>query len=316
MRRTSLLRGFPFLVALVSVLCPVALATSDIDQRLRDEYRDKMLVLRGFYSGSSLHFDVSGNPFGKTIPGDWTVDGIVLIDDVKISGDRVRVRASRVHLGWDDGVTRALHDYVGKNPDKDEKRERALQMEADLSPGEVTVEAVDAALSRIFLTSQDSLADLVPSYWKFCLRPGSASESGTAPEVERLAGSCRFSPEFQAVPGLALHSDAPRDSDSDVKPSEGIFHVGRGISAPRVLQHSDPAFSDSARKAKFQGVVTLSLTVDATGTPQNVRIVKPLGCGLDAQAVHTVEAWRFKPAEKDGQPVAASIAVEVDFHLY
>jgi hypothetical protein len=32
--------------------------------------------------------------------------------------------------------------------------------------------------------------------------------------------------------------------------------------------------------------------------------------------VRAVEGWRFKPAEKDGQPVSVEIAVEVDFHLY
>jgi Gram-negative bacterial TonB protein C-terminal len=34
------------------------------------------------------------------------------------------------------------------------------------------------------------------------------------------------------------------------------------------------------------------------------------------KAVQAVETWRFKPAEKERQPVAAQIAVEVDFHLY
>jgi len=71
----------------------------------------------------------------------------------------------------------------------------------------------------------------------------------------------------------------------------------------------------SARVVRYQGRVTLGLIVDKDGLPQQVHILSPLGVGLDAQAVHTVEGWRFKPAERDGQPVNVEIAVEVDFHL-
>ena len=39
----------------------------------------------------------------------------------------------------------------------------------------------------------------------------------------------------------------------------GIFHVGGGVSAPRVLYQPEPEFSEEARKAKYQGVCTLGL---------------------------------------------------------
>jgi periplasmic protein TonB len=67
---------------------------------------------------------------------------------------------------------------------------------------------------------------------------------------------------------------------------------------------------------KYQGTGVLGLTVNQEGVPTKVYVLTPLGCGLDAQAVRAVEGWRFKPAEKDGQPVSVEIAVEVDFHLY
>lgn len=64
------------------------------------------------------------------------------------------------------------------------------------------------------------------------------------------------------------------------------------------------------------GPPALLLLVNKEGSPTHIRIVSPLGCGLDEKAVHAVEGWRFKPAEKDGQPVEVEIAIEVDFHLY
>jgi protein TonB len=38
------------------------------------------------------------------------------------------------------------------------------------------------------------------------------------------------------------------------------------------------------------------------------------GRGLDEEAVKAVRTWKFKPAIKDGRPVAVQIFVEVDFH--
>jgi periplasmic protein TonB len=96
----------------------------------------------------------------------------------------------------------------------------------------------------------------------------------------------------------------------------GIFHVGGGVSAPRVIYQVDPEFSEEARKAKYQGTCTLLVVVDAAGRPTNIRVGSSLGMGLDEKAIEAVKKWRFEPAQKDGHPVNVDIAVEVDFHLY
>jgi TonB family protein len=58
------------------------------------------------------------------------------------------------------------------------------------------------------------------------------------------------------------------------------------------------------------------MIVGADGIPTNIKVVNPIGMGLDEKAVETVSTWKFQPATKDGNPVAAQIAVEIDFHLY
>jgi TonB family protein len=288
---------------------------SDLDQQLRDQYQGKTLLLRGFYSGNSLLYDSAGSPSEGGLSGDWTVDGVVRIDEIHASGDRLKIRATRVHLGWVGGELQTLHDYVAKDKlDKDEKKDRELRIEAALSDGGTTESAV-AALSRIFLTSQDSFADLVPDYWQPCVRSGLTAETGIKKQ------SCYFSQEFLAIPGVALHLNSPEDTTSaPTNPQNstvrGIFRVGGGVSPPKVIQQSDPGFSEAARRSKFQGTVTVAVVVDESGTPTNIRILTPLGDGLDAQAVHAVETWRFRPSEKDGRPVRVQIAVQVDFHLY
>ncbi len=96
----------------------------------------------------------------------------------------------------------------------------------------------------------------------------------------------------------------------------GVFHVGGGVSPPRVVYQPEPEFSEEARKAKYQGVCTLGLIVGADGRPTNIHVLSSLGMGLDEKAIEAVKNWKFEPAMKDGHPVRVEIAVEVDFHLY
>jgi len=96
----------------------------------------------------------------------------------------------------------------------------------------------------------------------------------------------------------------------------GAYRVGGGVSAPKALYAPDPEYSEEARKAKYQGTVVLWLVVDANGRPQQIRVQRALGMGLDEKAIEAVRQWKFEPARKDGQPVPVMINVEVNFRLY
>jgi TonB family protein len=96
----------------------------------------------------------------------------------------------------------------------------------------------------------------------------------------------------------------------------GIYHVGGGVSAPVPLNSVEAEFSDEARRAKYQGVCLISLIVDAQGNPQNPRVARALGMGLDEKAIEAVKKYKFKPAMKGNTPVPVMITVEVNFRLY
>jgi len=97
----------------------------------------------------------------------------------------------------------------------------------------------------------------------------------------------------------------------------GLYQIGGRVSAPVVLNDVEAEFSDEARRAKYQGVVLISLIVDTNGSPQNPRVIRPLGMGLDEKALEAVRKYKFKPAMKDGKtPVPVMITVEVNFRLY
>jgi len=96
----------------------------------------------------------------------------------------------------------------------------------------------------------------------------------------------------------------------------GLMSVGGGVSAPQVVHSVEPDFTDDARRANYQGNVSVQLIVDAEGNPQNVRLVSHLGMGLDQKAIEAVRQYRFHPAMYQGHPVAVQILIDVDFHLH
>jgi TonB family protein len=107
---------------------------------------------------------------------------------------------------------------------------------------------------------------------------------------------------------MAFHLEEPMPSD--------LYKVGGDVSAPKVIHEPDPEYSEGARKARLQGVVVLSIVVDAEGKTRNIKVLRSLGGGLDEKAIEAVRQWRFVPAKKNGVPVSVEIRVDVAFHLY
>ena len=95
----------------------------------------------------------------------------------------------------------------------------------------------------------------------------------------------------------------------------GAYRIGGGVSPPSILYKVEPEYSEEARKAKFQGTVLLFVVVDEKGLPRDIKIIRPLGLGLDQKAVEAVEKWKFSPGKKDGKPVAVQAQIEVNFRL-
>jgi TonB family protein len=97
--------------------------------------------------------------------------------------------------------------------------------------------------------------------------------------------------------------------------SRNAYRVGGGVTAPGLLFKSEPEYSEEARAAKFQGTVLLYIEVAPDGTAQNIRVTRPLGLGLDEKAIEAVRRWKFRPGQKDGQPVTVAATIEVNFRL-
>jgi TonB family protein len=96
----------------------------------------------------------------------------------------------------------------------------------------------------------------------------------------------------------------------------GLMSVGGGVAAPVVIYSVEPEFTEEARRANFQGSVSIKLVVDSQGNPQDVQLIRHLGMGLDEKAIEAVRQYKFKPAMYQGHPVSVQIIIDIDFHLH
>jgi TonB family protein len=123
--------------------------------------------------------------------------------------------------------------------------------------------------------------------------------------------------------GVGPEAVAPRPNPD----ASGKYHVGDGVTAPKLVFAPDPEFTDKARRKKLGGTLIVSLTVDATGKPQDVRVsrsladgvsrkLRPIAQGLDENAVKAVEQYRVEPAEFQGKPVPVETMVEIDYRIF
>jgi TonB family protein len=90
---------------------------------------------------------------------------------------------------------------------------------------------------------------------------------------------------------------------------------GEGMQPPVLVQKVEPAYSDLARLAKFQGSVLLYVEIGTDGGVHNVRVKRSLGLDLDEKAVEAVKKWTFQPGQRFGRPVTVAATIEVNFRL-
>ena len=82
------------------------------------------------------------------------------------------------------------------------------------------------------------------------------------------------------------------------------------------LQNPKPNYPTISSRLGEAGTVTLWVAVNATGTVDDLGILRSSGFArLDAEALKAVKLWRFTPARRGGQAVADKVSVPIEFGL-
>lgn len=88
--------------------------------------------------------------------------------------------------------------------------------------------------------------------------------------------------------------------------------IAKKCNPPQVIRRVEPKYTNEARKARYQGIVTLEVIVLADGSVDILRIARRLGFGLDENAVAAVKQWKFAPRPED---CPKAFTVDVTFSL-
>lgn len=119
-----------------------------------------------------------------------------------------------------------------------------------------------------------------------------------------------------SIPTGTIEDQGPQLRTDEPVSIDGVYPIGPRVSYPSLVSKVEPSYTDEARESRISGLVLVSLAVAQDGSPQNVKVVRGLGHGLDGNAVESVRNWHFSPGKRDGVPVAVGpLIVAVNFRL-
>ncbi len=83
--------------------------------------------------------------------------------------------------------------------------------------------------------------------------------------------------------------------------------------APIATQKVDPAYPAEMMRRNVEGTVTLYAVIHSDGSVGDVRVLRGVDERLNAYARDALSRWRFRPATKNGSPVALEAVVMIPF---
>jgi periplasmic protein TonB len=100
-----------------------------------------------------------------------------------------------------------------------------------------------------------------------------------------------------------------------VEPKKPSSACDEPASKPKLLGIEPPQYTEEARAAAIEGKVRVEVVIDASGAVKSVKVLEPLGHGLDEAALAAARTASFEPAQQCGKPVSATIAFGIRFAL-
>jgi TonB family protein len=225
-----------------------------------------------------LKFDSAGRSLSSAKSSSWLLYGAIYVEKLNLSSDTLRLDGRRAtYYEEKKSGKRLLLTY-------DKTRHIEVHLDHPLN----SMDDADAIMDRIFFLGPDALDHIRPEFRR---------ADDNTPDSEIYKVSQR---EFRPA---SANTAGSNDNNAIVLP-------------PRPTYTPEPDFSEQARHAKYQGTVVLGIVIDKAGKVSRIRLDRPLGMGLDENAMESVKQWRFSPATRNGEPVAVAMDIEVSFNLY
>lgn len=140
-----------------------------------------------------------------------------------------------------------------------------------------------------------------------------ASEDGNASGL-RLPDNAQAKP-LPAAERPRIIDEPPPPPPPPVAPVAPSAPVVRGSDTPVPISQPAPRYPQEALRRNDGGTVRVKVTVAIDGSVDRLELAESSGSRhLDRAAMEAVRRWRFQPAVRDGQPVAADVVVPIVFN--
>jgi protein TonB len=147
-----------------------------------------------------------------------------------------------------------------------------------------------------------------PAFQPLPTPPASGTASDEPIPAGPASGARLEQPWEPAAPGAPPAQATTRDDSASPPPLE------LSASSPVPIRSPGPSYPARALRRGESGEVLLRIHVDARGVPDRVEIAASSGSrDLDRAAQRAVQRWRFRPAMRDGSPVAGVVTVPINF---
>ena len=104
---------------------------------------------------------------------------------------------------------------------------------------------------------------------------------------------------------------------SDYRPKDtSIFRQNTVDQKAVLMSKFEPDSNEFAQAAGVAGLSQYHAVVGPDGKVIEVAVSRPIGFGLDENAVAAIRKAQFQPAIKDGKPVAVMLNLDVPFRIF
>lgn len=95
-----------------------------------------------------------------------------------------------------------------------------------------------------------------------------------------------------------------------------IFPASEVTTRVKILQKSEPGYTERAHAAAIEGTVILRAVFSSNGTVEHILTLRSLPAGLTEVAIQAAKKIRFTPATRDGKPVSMIMELQYNFHFF
>jgi TonB family protein len=303
----------PISILLLCLLANIASASTREAENALKEFEGKVLILRHPLRDDSLRYDAEGKVLKGGPEESWTTHGALLIDRVELTPEKINIAGRRIFIlfGKNGLVLLEFKRLKGRgNP----PLSPSIKTEISLGQPVNSAEQARAVLSRVFALNTAGLFDSLPDFWRRFLA-GHLRYDSSLKQDKEFYWNDRLEKRLIPVQSVEPTTKSVPSDEGIEKP---VFHMGKDdqVKAPEAKFTPAPAYSGIAQYEKYQGIVVLNVVVASDGSVHNLRLLRPLGMGLDEIARDTVQTWRFRPATHNKETVAVEMNIEVAFDFY